>query len=167
MRSVCRPAAPNPIRIRIRKAGASCTFQDMPRFLRRKRPSIVFPKAWRGGRPPFGGRPGINYKSELVDAAADGGVVDPLAVHLLRLDLLGDRIDELVVLPERRLLVRHLDALLDVQLAVDVLRLAHVLADELLVRTVREHLAVELIDDDVEVAIDEAALLIADLGVSL
>ena len=79
----------------------------------------------------------------------------PLAVHLLRLDLLAHRIDELVVLPERGLLGGEFDALLDVELAVDVLRIAQVLADELCVRAVGQHLAVELIDDDVKVAIDE------------
>ena len=48
--SVCRPAAPSPIRIKIRKAGASCTFHDIPTFL--KRPSMVYPKAWRAGGVP-------------------------------------------------------------------------------------------------------------------
>src|SRR5262249_48857137 len=39
-------------------------------------------------------------QSGLIDAAADEGVVQPLAIHLLRLDLLGHGVHELVVLPE-------------------------------------------------------------------
>jgi hypothetical protein len=94
-------------------------------------------------------------------------VVHLLAVHFLRLDLLADRIDELVVLPERRLLGGEFDTLLDVELAIDVLGVDQVLADEFFVGAVREHFAVELIDHDVEVAIVELAGLVGDLGIRL
>ena len=51
--------------------------------------------------------------------------------------------------------------------AIDVLRVAHVLADELVVGAVCQHLAVELIDDDVKIPIAELAALLGDLGVGL
>src|SRR3954470_1182226 len=63
----------------------------------------------------------------LVDAAADHGVVQALAVRGLRLDLLGDRVGELVVGVEAGLGLAEFDALLDVFLAVDVLHLDEVL----------------------------------------
>ena len=40
------------------------------------------------------------YATLLIDAAADDGLVETLAVHLLRLDRLGEGIDEFVGLPE-------------------------------------------------------------------
>jgi hypothetical protein len=55
--------------------------------------------------------------SETIDATADRGFVEPFAIHLLGLDLLGGRIHELVVLPERWLLACKLDPLLHEQLA--------------------------------------------------
>src|SRR5688572_17721391 len=59
--------------------------------------------------------------SSLVDAAADHGVVELLAVHALGLDLLGHRVGELVVLPEGALALREFDTLLHEGLAVHVL----------------------------------------------
>jgi hypothetical protein len=106
-------------------------------------------------------------RSELVDAGADGRIFQLFAVHRLRFDLLGDRIDELVVLPEGWLLGGEFDALLDVELAVDVLSIDEVLADELLVRAMGQHFAVKLIDHDIEVAITELAGLAGDLRVGL
>src|SRR6202043_1403742 len=89
--------------------------------------------------------------SGLVNAATYRGVIELFAVHLLRLDLLAHRVDEFVVLPERGLLGGELDTLLDVELAVDVPRIAHVLADKLFVRAVGQNLAVKLVDHDVEI----------------
>src|SRR5579863_2731953 len=105
--------------------------------------------------------------SRLVDAGAYGCVVQLLAVHLLRLDLFIDRIDELVILPEGSLLGGEFDALLDVQLAVNILRVDQVLADKFLVRSVRQHFAVKLIDHDIQIAIVKLAGLVVNHGVSL
>src|SRR5215471_15341446 len=100
--------------------------------------------------------PGGRTSSEFVDTPANCRLVEALAVHLLRLDLLARGIDELVVLPERRLLASHFDALLDEKLAVDILGFAHVLADELFVGAMGKDLPIELIDDDVEVAVGKS-----------
>src|SRR6267143_6656435 len=77
--------------------------------------------------------------SMLVDAAAHDHVVEALAVHLFRLVLARHRIGELVFLPERRLLLRQLNALFDEELAVDVPQLDQVAPDLLLVEAVREY----------------------------
>src|SRR5882757_7462750 len=61
-------------------------------------------------------------RSQLVDAGANRRFGDALAIHLLGLDLLRHWVGELVVLPERRLRPRQIDALLDIGLAVNVLR---------------------------------------------
>ena len=60
---------------------------------------------------PRGNPPATIQLSILVNARTNRGVVDPFAVHLLGLDLLRNWVDELVVLPERRLLRRQFDAL--------------------------------------------------------
>src|ERR1700724_3265005 len=57
------------------------------------------------------------------------------------------------------LLGSHLDPFLDEALVVDVLRIAHVPADELGMRAMGQPRAVELIDDNVTIAIDEFVVL--------
>src|SRR4029077_11211453 len=84
----------------------------------------------------------------FVDAAAHCGVVDALAVHVLGLDLLVDRVAEFIVLAEAALGLGELDPLLDEERAVGVLGVEHVLADELRVAAMRPHDAIEAVDDD-------------------
>jgi hypothetical protein len=59
--------------------------------------------------------------SILIDTAAECRLVKPLAIHLLRLDLLGDRVHEFVGLPEAWILLGEVDALFDEGLAVRIL----------------------------------------------
>src|SRR5947207_15561687 len=86
---------------------------------------------------PRGNLPATIQLSILVNARTNRGVVDPFAVHLLGLDLLRNWVDELVVVPERRMLRRQLDALLDKELAVNILSVALVVADNVVVGDIR------------------------------
>src|SRR5215471_860925 len=105
---------------------------------------------------------GGHSSSELIDTPAHCCVVEALAVHLLRLDLFARGIDELVVLPKRRLRASKFDALLDEELSVDILSIAHVLADELRIGAMGKDLPIQLIDDDVKVAIVKSPGLTGD-----
>src|SRR5438270_390463 len=136
----------------IRSAGARRTFQRM----RRSWNQCIIGRP-DGGRPEQGRPEGdrsaaanLPAASEFVDSAAYCRLVDPFAVHLLWFDLLARRIDEFVVLPERRLFLGKLDPLLHEEFSVDILRVAQVLADELFIGPVGEDDPVKLIDDDVE-----------------
>src|SRR5829696_8799885 len=120
---------------------------------------------FRGAGRPAGRPPQAVYLA-FVDSAADDHVLEAAQVHLLRLDLARHRVHELVVLPALGVgaLGHHLDALLHEVLAVVVAQLEHVLADHLLVRAVGEDLALQVVDDDVEVAVDPRRLLAAEVG---
>src|SRR5581483_1522937 len=91
--------------------------------------------------------------SGLIDAAADDRLFEPFAIHLLRLDPFCDRIEEFVALPEAVMRLGKLKTFPHERFAVDVLVVDLVGADALLVGTVRNHQAVERVDDDVEVAV--------------
>src|SRR5258706_5534461 len=116
----------------------------------------------REGRPRCG-------RLTLVDAAADDQVLEAMQVHRLRLDRAAHGVHELVVLPALGVgaLGHHLDALLHEVLAVVVAQVDDLLADHLLVGAVREHLALHVVDDHVEVAIDPRGLLAAEIGKGL
>ena len=71
----------------------------------------------------------MEFGELLIDAAADGRRVQPLAIHLLRLNLLGDWVHELIGLPKARMLLGELHAFFDERLAVNVLSIDLVGAD--------------------------------------
>src|SRR5512144_1597850 len=56
----------------------------------------------------------------LIDAAADCRLLEPFAIHLLRLDLLGDWVHELIGLPKARVLLGEIDSLFDEGFAVRI-----------------------------------------------
>jgi hypothetical protein len=62
--------------------------------------------------------------------------------------------------------VRQLDALLHERLAVDIRGVALVGPDQLFIGAMREHVTVEPINDDVEIAVDEFAALVAESSAS-
>src|SRR5581483_6562281 len=116
----------------------------------------------RWGNVPPPARP-----SGLIDSAADNGLFEPFAIHLLRLDLLGDRVQEFVALPKAVVSLGEIHPLPHELLAVEVLVVDLIGADALLVGAMRKHHSVESVDDDIEVAVYERPFRIADLAVGL
>src|SRR6478609_3513686 len=100
--------------------------------------------------------------SGTIDPAADRGFFEHFAIHLLGLDLLGGRVHELVVLPERRLPARQLESLSHEQLAVRVLEVNYDFSDQVFSLAVGENLAIEIENGDVEIAIVEATALVGE-----
>src|SRR6476659_6669878 len=105
--------------------------------------------------------------SVLIDAAADCRLVEPFAIHLLRLDLLGHRVHEFIRLPEAWVLLGELDALFEEGFAVDILVVDLVGADARFVGAVRENHAVEAVHHYVKVAVDKRTGWVVDLGIDL
>src|SRR5437879_5910782 len=116
-------------------AGISDSLAPMRRFLNAflietlpaDRPPSV---ARASGRPAPGcrrygrrhtGRRSRRRSGHLVDAAAHRGVVEHLAIGRFRLDLLGRRIGEFVILPESLVLLGEVHAVADIVDAVDIL----------------------------------------------
>src|SRR5262249_53367407 len=91
-------------------------------------------------------------------------VVEPLVIHLFRLDRLGYGIQVFVTLPEARLGLGKLDPLLHEFLAVDILVVESIDADEFLVGAMREHYPIHPVHHDIEVVVDERTFRVADLG---
>src|SRR5262245_27834642 len=120
--------------------------------------------AGRWQRPTPRGPPRV---SEFIDSRANGGLVQPLAIGLFGLDLLGYRVHELVILPEARLLAGELDALLDERFAIRVFGIERALANERGVGAVRQDLPIKAVDNDIEIAIDKPAGSVADLRIGL
>src|SRR6476619_2368916 len=104
----------------------------------------------------------------LIDPAANDRLIEPLAIHLLRLDRLGHRVHEFIRLPEARLLLGKLEALLDYFLAVGVLEVHHIVADVVgVVGAVGEQRPVKTDDRNIEIALHELSRLVVDYGISL
>ena len=88
-------------------------------------------------------------------------------ICLAGFDLLGSRVHELIVLPERRLRARKLDPLFHEHFAVNILEFDQDLPDEILPLPVGEDLPVEIEDGNIEIAIMKATGLRAEFGVGL
>src|SRR6476620_133150 len=103
----------------------------------------------------------------LIDPAANDRLIEPLAIHLLRLDRLGHRVHEFIGLPEARLLLGEVHALFHDFLAVAVLEVHHVVANAMTVGAVGEQRAVKPDNRDIEIALHELSRLVVDCGIAL
>lgn len=91
----------------------------------------------------------------LIYAGADCRRVEPLAIHLLRLDLLGDWVQPLIGVPEGRILLGELHAFFDEGLAVNVPAVDLVGSDARFVGAVRQYRPIGAAHHDIELAVDE------------